>query len=366
MRALAAEVEECLQEPPRPARRVFRRRWPAAALVVAAVTVLGVGFYLAVADKSPPITRPESRLAAGLRQSIAPARTFAAHSSAVNGVAFRADGQGLSCGKDRVGGSVRVWDLENGVEVAGSRREFRILDGVALAPDGHRFAVAALQSLEMHDLSPSRKTRMVDSQGPHTGPMAFSGNGHRIIVGKKAVFGELFALVWDLEAGKTFRFDGHTDRQEIRCAALSYDGRYALSAAADAVRWWEVDTGREVGHLDRSTATSLLFLGNDKALIGGELGSLVLWERGSDKHGQRFEGHTDTVTCLALAPEAGRVLSGSADKSIRLWDVGTGKELARLEGHTAAVSAVAFAADGRRVISGGADGSVCVWRLSEQ
>jgi WD40 repeat protein len=43
--------------------------------------------------------------------------------------------------------------------------------------------------------------------------------------------------------------------------------------------------------------------------------------------------HTDSVTCLAYAPDGKTIVSGSKDKTIRLWDVGTGKVQFTLQGH---------------------------------
>ena len=40
---------------------------------------------------------------------------------------------------------------------------------------------------------------------------------------------------------------------------------------------------------------------------------------------QRFGGHTDTVTALALAPDGRRLLSGSKDKTVRLWEISPAK-----------------------------------------
>jgi WD40 repeat protein len=75
---------------------------------------------------------------------------------------------------------------------------------------------------------------------------------------------------------------------------------------------------------------------------------------------RRFEGHTATVTCLALSPDGKQALSGSDDKTVRLWDIQSGKELRRLES-PAGVDAVAFSADGRRALSGGTDRLVRLW-----
>ena len=45
--------------------------------------------------------------------------------------------------------------------------------------------------------------------GPHTGMKAFSANGKRIVIAKMGTFGEVAAMVWDLDANDTYRFTKH-------------------------------------------------------------------------------------------------------------------------------------------------------------
>jgi len=78
-------------------------------------------------------------------------------------------------------------------------------------------------------------------------------------------------------------------------------------------------------------------------------------------------GHTDHVPCLAALPDGrsdgGMLVSGSKDCTVRVWDVGNKKAVAVLEGHTTTVTCVAVAGGGggTRIVSGSLDGSVRVW-----
>ena len=56
--------------------------------------------------------------------------------------------------------------------------------------------------------------------GPHTGMKAFAANGKRIGIAKQAVLGEPAAMVWDLDANKTYRFTKHPTSEQLSNYAL--------------------------------------------------------------------------------------------------------------------------------------------------
>jgi hypothetical protein len=78
---------------------------------------------------------------------------------------------------------------------------------------------------------------------------------------------------------------------------------------------------------------------------------------------QRFAGHTQAVTCVALTPDGRRALSGSEDGTVRLWDVPTGQSLRIFRGHVPRVVAVAISADGKRGLSADEGTLVRLWNL---
>jgi WD40 repeat protein len=76
-----------------------------------------------------------------------------------------------------------------------------------------------------------------------------------------------------------------------------------------------------------------------------------------------IEGHSETVTAVAISPDGKRALSGSHDGTLKIWDLITGEVIQTLEEHSDEVSAVAISPDGKRALSGSEDGSLIIWDL---
>jgi WD40 repeat protein len=81
-----------------------------------------------------------------------------------------------------------------------------------------------------------------------------------------------------------------------------------------------------------------------------------------------FQGHTDTIACVAFSPDGATLASSSVDTTVRLWDVATGEALATLFGHPDQVNSVAFSPDGTLLASGngttlGSTGDI--WQLED-
>lgn len=75
---------------------------------------------------------------------------------------------------------------------------------------------------------------------------------------------------------------------------------------------------------------------------------------------QNLEGHTSSITAIAISPDGKYLASASVDQTIRLWDPATGALRSTLEGHRNDVFAVAFSRDGR-LASASRDKTVRLW-----
>jgi dipeptidyl aminopeptidase/acylaminoacyl peptidase len=106
--------------------------------------------------------------------------------------------------------------------------------------------------------------------------------------------------------------------------ALSRDGKtVALGTVYDAIRLWDVGTGKE------------LFT--------------------------EFEGHDAPVHCVAFTPDGKTLVTGGDNVQTRLWDAATWKQTAQLK---ASARMVSFTADGKRMATIAYNKTVRVWDVA--
>jgi len=78
-----------------------------------------------------------------------------------------------------------------------------------------------------------------------------------------------------------------------------------------------------------------------------------------------LEGHTGSITDVAVSPDGSKIVSGSEDKTVRIWDVTTGAQVGEaLQGHTDIVTSVVFSPDSSKVVSGSDDKTLRIWDVN--
>lgn len=177
--------------------------------------------------------------------------------------------------------------------------------------------------------------------------------------------------LWEAETAQLIaRLEGHT--KPLRAVCFSPDGVFLASAGADgAVLVWVVSSGRLAHRIDahKGSVNELEFLNDSQLMSVGSDWTMRIWdmatarllrtiEAGED--GPNAQGHTDSVTDLALNRAAGLITTGSLDGSVILRRLPSLTFLRRVVFHTGvetaeqaqrpdSVTAVAFSPDGRRI-----------------
>ena len=312
-----------------------------------------------------------------------------ANSQGVTAVAISTDGSRVIAAS---GATMLLWDTVSGQKVYEERASKGVYYRLAVAPNGRYLAVANNQSgwmnslrceLRVCDPLTGKERHHIKLNG-HITSLAFSPDGKQLAGGDSQ--GQI--RCWEAESGQEVQtLPGGSESGEVWRVAYVDGGQATKQIIAlkqgkmlNEIEWWEVRRARllkayslhfrecltygQIRDVAPSPDGSLLLVANNDP--GNHNFSLKLWTIQTDTESKRasgFQGHTDTITSIAYAPDGNSVLSGSEDKTVRLWDEQTGKERARGVGHSRAVRAVAFSADGSYVVSGSDEGTVRLWKV---
>ena len=241
-------------------------------------------------------------------------RIVLGHKGLLWGASFAPDGRRIvTASEDK---TARVWDAENGNQLAILRGHTEPVRVASFSPDGRQVITASTdKTARLWDAETGQQSAVLEHDGV-VRSAAFSSDGRRVVTASD----DNTARVWDVQTRKQIDLTGHTAR--VRNAAFSPNGRYVLTASDDkTARLWDSRTG-ERSHI--------------------------------------LEGHTQSVRGVAFSPDGERAVTTSLDHSARVWSVETGKPSFVLE-HGDVVSSAAFSPDGRRIVTVSDDNTAAIW-----
>lgn len=192
--------------------------------------------------------------------------------------------------------------------------------------------------------------------------------------GKYAVTAGMDALrYWDLGKQKLVRVFG-AKKQGYWSVSFSPDGRRVLAGARNRnVCLFDVNTGQLLhemtGHTQEIWGAAFTADGK-QALTGSWDQSIRVWDVTTGKQSRAFNNVRDHVRCLALSPDGKLLAAGhfavvNGPGTIRLWDVAKGTEVRVMKGHELEVTSVAFSADGKSLVTSSFDKTVRIWRVAD-
>lgn len=145
--------------------------------------------------------------------------------------------------------------------------------------------------------------------------LLFSSGEKLICASKNTIY------LFDIETDKEPQIlDGH--KEEINCLALSANGRLTSGGKDGKILVWHLAIGEQIDSFDIQTEIlALLFCNNEKWLAFAGNWTVYILDLNARAVIKRFEGHTDTISSLALFRDGQRMASGGYDKVVRIWDL---------------------------------------------
>jgi WD40 repeat protein len=276
--------------------------------------------------------------------------TYFGHTDIISDLTFSTDNNILYSGS--WDGTLRVWDVETGIEAQRFDEPSDRILALAVSPD-NQFVL--------------------------TGTGNFGGG----VVPNPAVDNsrQPSVWIWDMEnRAQALLFTGHEDW--VWAVDINAEGRLAASGSGPLnppirdsnIRIWDLATAQQIGLLEGHTNTvqGINFHPTEDRLVSGSWdNSARIWTWEIDSNGQisqyenltTYTGHNDRVLSVAFNAAGTQVLSSSRDQSIHLWDADTGELIRRFDGHTASVNRVLFTPDDRYVLSASDDRTVRLWDI---
>jgi WD40 repeat protein len=241
------------------------------------------------------------------------------HAEGIQDVAVTPDGERtISASWDR---TLRVWDLESGVEAQVLLGHIDHVDTVFALDGGRAVSVADDETSKVWDLSTGEALYTFDRFPQNRAPGRVEPGGRAVA----ALYGDALKVwVWPAE-------DEDDEMPDLRTLR-------GHTAAVNAFAW--TPDGRIISASDD--------------------GTLGVWNTEDWSEHLVLRGHTGPVTHVAVLADGTRAVSASADGTVRLWDIDSGAEGEVIASHEGPVVALAAMPDGQRVISAGANGTLTV------
>ncbi len=159
-----------------------------------------------------------------------------------------------------------------------------------------------------------------------------------------------------------------------KCFSISPDGRQALSrgdpttSGSDKLIMWEIGTGRCLQTFEGHTADVIAACfspDGQQVLSASGRKTMKLWNVATGRCVRIFKEHAEFIGSVCFSPDGRNALSWSSDDNFAgLWDVGTGEFVRTLGGHSRGVYSACFSPDGRQVLSGSEDKTIKLWGVA--
>lgn len=207
------------------------------------------------------------------------------------------------------------------------------------------------------------------SFGDHPGPVtaaAISWDGRIALSAAGPNGGNAQVYLWAGGTGKLISaFGGHSG--SVRALDLSGDGKYAVSGGEDgAAHVWHLHSGRIARTLANhdGPVNAVRFTEDGQGILTADGGGVArLWNIASGDSERVFTGHHGPITGMCLAEYGRAFMTVGQDCVACFWELKTGNALRTFKAEGGPLSAAAVSGDRRYAIAASEDGYIQVWDL---
>lgn len=252
-------------------------------------------------------------------------------------------------------GTVRVWDVATGKVVVSLNGHTDDVSAIAFSADGRAVLTASVDgTARLWNVAPRELAVPLAGLGNELHIGKLSRHGERVIAGSRA---PARVGVWDTATGRLVL----SLPPETIAAAISGDGRRALTIDGSGARAWDVNSGRPIRVANVvALAGALLDTSGSHAILWGEQ-SWRLWNIDDDDGVAQERRLIDSMPVL-FSPDSRHLLLSSDDRPAELRYL-DGRRHSEIRGYPDRTIGVAFDAAGSNLIAVSNDGSAITWSL---
>lgn len=288
-------------------------------------------------------------------------RTLSGHTQSVSSVAVTPDGKKIiSASYDK---TLKVWDMETGIEIIELKGHSDWVLDVCVAPAGnHVISASDDNTLRVWDIETGKTIFTLKGHSDDVLAVAATPDGRQAISASR----DATLKVWDITNGDVIEtLRGHSDWVTSVCT--SPDGKWAISASKDkTVRVWDLVSLKEIYVLDLHTEwidTVAAARSGQWAVSAARDHTLGIWHIENAEAVRVLSGYGFHMVSISVTPDGHYILGACSDQTIKMLDVEQGKLFLTLRGHSDDIVRVILTDDGKRVISASRDKTVKIWNV---
>ncbi|GMH75040.1 hypothetical protein TrLO_g8798 [Triparma laevis f. longispina] len=263
--------------------------------------------------------------------------------------------------------TIRVWDLENGVELRTITRHTGSVWGLSFLRTGRKIISASADGqVKLWNLDPQLpKSKKLKGHENQIKNIDITSDGKTVV----SCSTDKTIRVWDLESRKCkLTCKGHS--QAATCVAVSDDGKFISGSADKTVRIWNQQDGTEAQKIEFGDCVeAVAFSPNKKSFfVVGDSGFVKQYDTNtkSGKETRKFEGHKERVWSVAVTSDGFKLATGDGNGDIIIWNTHNGGIIRRLDkAHSDRVRGLAITPEDKQLISGSWDSTAKIWNMND-